>query len=137
MTTAQWAPNHDNEAGYVTILANTAGDSAALITPIKYPAVVIGGDRSAKTKGDPYVDIDMINVDFSVYTTMRETTLGFSSSESEISKDITIALLATDQSTYNNYNATVYHITGDDAVVDDSGMFYARVHWRVVIVGTT
>lgn len=133
----QWAPNHDNEAGYVDVLPNKAGESVAMVTPIRYPVYIPAGDRTMKAKGDAFCELEMLNVTFADYTSMRETDLGFTSSENDISKEITISLLEPDQVTWNDWNVIVIHRPGVDTELNTTGAWYARVYWFIVIVEAT
>lgn len=132
----QWAPGHDNEAGFVAILPNKAGSSTAMISPIRFAEYAYSGAITAKGKGEKFCEIEMSNVSFADYTSMRETDLGFSGFD-DTSTTITIQLDDPDQSTTSNYNATLIHRPGVDTELSDDGRRFARVVWLVVITGDT
>jgi hypothetical protein len=124
MADLQWAPNHDNEAGYIDVLV------PVLTKGIQYPVYVTAGDGSVHAKGAAFVVFEMHNVTFSQYTQMRETDLAFSSVESDVSKAVTVAVPEPDRVTFNNWNATLIHRPGVDTEMDENHTRYERVYWR-------
>lgn len=137
MTDLQWAPGFDNEAGYVDIITNKAGQSTAMVQPIRYPDYVRAADGSMKAKGSPRTTITIENVSFADYTTIRETNLGFSADESDVSKEITVSLPEPDQVTFNDWNVILTHRPGVDTELDITGSFYARTTWDIIIIEAT
>ncbi len=137
MTTLQWAPGFDNEAGYVDILPNTAGDSVAIMRGISYSIYANAADGSVKAKGAASVRLDMINVSFADYEQMRETDLGYSEDEDDISKNITVTVLRSNQTTLDDFNVICVHRPSVDTTLSADATRYQSVSWLFKIVSAT
>jgi hypothetical protein len=137
MTVLQWADGHDNEAGYVDILLNTAGDSVAIAPGISYEIYENAADGSVKAKGAGSMRITMVNVSFADYIQMRETDLGYSVDPDDISRNVTVTVPRPGLSALDDFNAICVHRPGVDAQLNVDATRYQSVSWLLKIVGAT
>lgn len=137
MTVLQWADGHDNEAGYVSILLNKAGQSLAIAPGITYETYVTAADGTVKAKGAGSMRIIMTDVSLANYITMRETDLGYSADPDDISRNITITVPTPGLATTGNYNAICVHRPNVDAQLSPDGTRYQTVSWLIKIVSAT